>query len=316
METDWLEDFLCLADTRSFSQAARERQLSQPAFSRRIQSLESWIGVALIDRESNPPSLTSAGRAFRGFAEGLVRQVYQARSLMLGQKEAPDREIHFAVAFTLSLTFFPDWAASLRGALREATVRLGEMNTMDGSTALARGDVDYLVCYHHPKIPVLLDLDRYPYIVLGKENIRPYSSCDTKGSPLYRLPGTPDHPVPFLSYATGTFFIHVVDMILLNSPQPYFLQNRFQSHMAEAIKEMMVSGHGLGWLPERCVARELKEGKIAVAGPDKWGTQLEIRIYRSSENRRPIVDKLWNLLSSQTLSDDKNKDTGGYTSIT
>lgn len=303
MEIEWLEDFLCLSDTRSFSQAAKERNLSQPAFSRRIQALEAWLGVSLIDRDSNPPTLTPAGRAFRGFAEGLVRQVYQARSLLLGKKEVPEREIHFAVAFTLSLTFFPDWATSIRTSLREATVRVSEMNTMDGSTALVGSDVDFLVCYHHPQIPVLLDLDRYPYILLDKEYIRPYSVCDKKGEPIYKLPGTPDQPVPFLSYATGTFFIHVVDMMLLNSPRPYYFENRFQSHMAEAIKEMVMAGHGLGWLPERCVARELQEKKIAVAGPDKWSTPLEIRVYRSSENRRPIVDKLWNnLLAKQVES--------------
>ena len=84
MEIEWIEDFLCLADTRSFSRAANQRHLSQSAFSRRIQALEEWVGVELIDRGSHPPSLTPAGRAFRGFSEGSVRELYQARALLQG----------------------------------------------------------------------------------------------------------------------------------------------------------------------------------------------------------------------------------------
>ena len=40
IETKWLYDFLTLEACRHFSQAAKERNLSQPAFSRRIKALE------------------------------------------------------------------------------------------------------------------------------------------------------------------------------------------------------------------------------------------------------------------------------------
>ena len=296
MEIDWIEDFLCLADARSFSRAASQRHSSQPAFSRRIQALESWLGAELIDRSSNPPMLTPVGRAFRGFAEGIVRQLYQARSLLQGKQQTSEREIQFAVAYTLSLTFFPDWFAELHKSFGDTTARVAEMNVMEGATALVAGDADFLVCYHHPQIPVLLDLDRYPYISLGKESMQPYSACGKDGAPLHSLPGRSDAPLPFLSYTAGTFFVHVVDMILLNSPQPYFLEHCYQSQMSEALKAMVVAGNGIAWLPEKCVSRELRDKKIAVAGSSKWSTQLEIRIFRSSENRRPVVDKLWDFL--------------------
>ena len=40
MDTKWLEDFVSLAETRSFSRSAQLRHVTQPAFSRRIQALE------------------------------------------------------------------------------------------------------------------------------------------------------------------------------------------------------------------------------------------------------------------------------------
>ncbi|MGH8376765.1 MAG: LysR family transcriptional regulator, partial [Pseudomonas sp.] len=45
LESKWLEDFSALAATRSFSQAAERRFVTQPAFSRRIRSLEAALGL-------------------------------------------------------------------------------------------------------------------------------------------------------------------------------------------------------------------------------------------------------------------------------
>ena len=62
METKWLEDFVSLAETHSFSRSAQLRHVTQPAFSRRIQSLEAWAGTDLVDRSSYPTRLTPAGQ--------------------------------------------------------------------------------------------------------------------------------------------------------------------------------------------------------------------------------------------------------------
>lgn len=64
IETKWLYDFLTLEACRHFSQAAKERNLSQPAFSRRIKALEAAIGVALFDRTTTPLQLTEEGGSF------------------------------------------------------------------------------------------------------------------------------------------------------------------------------------------------------------------------------------------------------------
>lgn len=90
MDTKWAEDFLCFADTRSFSRSATARHSSQSAFSRRIQSLEGWLGTELIDRSSVPPSLTPAGHVFRGYATNIVQQANLARVSLRGSRRTDD----------------------------------------------------------------------------------------------------------------------------------------------------------------------------------------------------------------------------------
>jgi dihydroorotase len=80
MDTKWLEDFVSLAETRSFSRSAHLRHVTQSAFSRRIQSLEAWAGADLIDRSAYPTRMTDAGQALYLQAIDILQSVQTARS--------------------------------------------------------------------------------------------------------------------------------------------------------------------------------------------------------------------------------------------
>ena len=73
MQLNWLEDFVDLAKTRSFSRSAENRCVTHPAFGRRIKALEEWVGVSLIERGRNPVVLTSAGLIFLDAAKNALQ---------------------------------------------------------------------------------------------------------------------------------------------------------------------------------------------------------------------------------------------------
>lgn len=62
MNTRDLEAFLAVVETGSIVAASARLHLTQPGVSRRIQSLEEQLGVALLDRQSKPLKPTAAGR--------------------------------------------------------------------------------------------------------------------------------------------------------------------------------------------------------------------------------------------------------------
>ena len=59
MDLDWLKDFLTLAEQKTFSRAADVRNVTQPAFSRRIRALEDWTGTPLFVRGAQGTTLTT-----------------------------------------------------------------------------------------------------------------------------------------------------------------------------------------------------------------------------------------------------------------
>lgn len=79
MEHGWLQDFIALIETGSFSEAAKRRNSSQSAFSRRIQALESWLGARVVDRATQPVTVTPAGMAFFSRAKELLALADDAR---------------------------------------------------------------------------------------------------------------------------------------------------------------------------------------------------------------------------------------------
>lgn len=72
MDTANLEAFLAVAGMRSFSRAAEQLHLTQPAISKRIASLEQQLNVRLFDRIGKHVHLTEAGAALKPRAELII----------------------------------------------------------------------------------------------------------------------------------------------------------------------------------------------------------------------------------------------------
>lgn len=296
MQIRWIEDFLTLTDVRTFSRAAQRRNVSQPAFSRHIQALEDWLGVQLIDRRVQGVQLTPAGRIFRSFAADLLQRTYDMRTVLMGQTPGSEDVVRFSVAHSLAVTFFPQWLSGLNDLLGIVVARVNAVNVAEGARALVEGATDLLIVYHHPHLPVLLDPNRFPHVRLATEQIRPFTAMRDNGRPKYRLPGRPEAAIPFLSYSAGAYLGQVVETILLNASERCYLTRSFDTHMAEALKAMVIEGHGVGWLPEGCVSREVAEGRVVAAGPPRWSCALEIRLHRDIERPGPAVGAIWTLL--------------------
>lgn len=70
--------FQSVADSLSFSKAAKECFVSQTAISRQIRQLEQEMDLRLFDRDTTHVTLTSAGRYFFQQAQQITAQLRQA----------------------------------------------------------------------------------------------------------------------------------------------------------------------------------------------------------------------------------------------
>lgn len=295
MELKWLEDFIALANTFSFSRAAETRHVTQSAFSRRIKQLELWLGATLVNRATFPAELTREGRTFLPVAEEAVRQFYATRRA-LQPAQAGHAPLRFSALHTLTVTFFPQW-------LKEIDAEIGDIRSLlspdrggfeDNIATLTEGEVDFFLTYAHPSVPILVERDRFPSIALGTERLIPVSQ-PLEAFVLDRAvaDGT---ALPYLSYGDFSFFGAALAHKFASGPA-FERRVVHENTMSIGLKAMVEAGWGMAWLPESLVSDEIARGTLVLASRDPfWDLTAEIRIYRHDAPLAPHAERFWNHL--------------------
>lgn len=296
MDFKLIEDFLSLARTKSFSRSAEERHITQSGFSRRIKALENWLGTSLVDRSTYPTTLTPDGEIFCETAGETLHAIYQLREDFQNRKREEDYILTVSAVHTLALTFYPKWLKTFEGSLGPISTRLFADNMHDCVEALVSGDRDFLFCYWHPGVSVRLDADRFEFIDIGTDRLIPVSSPDENGKPTFCLPGNAKSPIPHLVYASDAFLGKTVGYLLQSAPEPCFLSTHYENSLAEALKMAALEGHGLAWLPESAIARELDAGLLVRCDRPEWVIELKVRVYRPRSSIRPKANEVWKAL--------------------
>jgi DNA-binding transcriptional LysR family regulator len=296
MQIKWIDDLLAVAQVKNFSRAAELRCVTQSALSRRIRSLEEWVGVELVDRGTYPVQLTRAGRTFCDQSREALDMLMELRSTLRSGDRMPGKSIQVVAGHSLSMTFLPKWLMHFQRLNGYFNARVVAANIHDAAIALSEGGCDLMIGYHHPQAPVLFDAERFVSMPLGVDVFIPVSAPDAQGAPLFALPGKASAPIPYLAYTATTFLGRVVDVILKAPQAPHFLNRCYEADMAMLLMKMAKEGYGITWLPESAVTDELARGELVRAGGVQWSAELEIRAYRSACNDNPTMQQLWKSL--------------------
>ncbi len=292
MEVKWLEDFVALATTLNFSRAAEERHVTQSAFSRRIRQLEAWLGTTLVDRATYPSRLTDAGDRFLPVATAMLQQIYDVRKSFQAEEVAAARQVTLTSLHTLSFTFLPAWLSALNRRIGPLTSQVvpDSGSLEENVISLVDGRSDFLLTYQHPVVPMLLDPQEFEYRQLGSETILPVSAPARDGTPLHVI-AEGFHSV---AYQKVSFFGQLVSGALAERlPE----ENRVHvGSMSVGLKAMAAAGWGVVWVPESLVRDEIAAGTLVETGGGQWRIDVAIRLYRARQNRRPIIDRIWDNL--------------------
>ena len=295
MQLRWLEDFVELARTRSFTRAAENRFVTHPAFGRRIHALEEWVGVELVMR-SKPLPLTPAGAMFLDAATNALEALHGAREHLQGKAPALENNVRVATGRTLASTFFPGWYENAVSRFGVFTTSVTTGNAEEGILRLLAGEVDLLIAYSSPHTRLMIDHDRFDFLNVGREVMVPVSSLDSRGRALYKLPAGTE-PIPWLSFARALALRTVLARHLADLPAPPLLQPVYQADSYEAILAMAKRGAGLAWLPKRLVKNDVERGELAIVGNATWCVGFDIVLNRLHNRSHPVLDTLWTALA-------------------
>jgi LysR family transcriptional regulator, nitrogen assimilation regulatory protein len=142
-----LEVFVCVAELGSFTRAAAQLRVAQPALSRQVRQLETELRRTLLLRNGRGVTVTEHGQVLLDHARGILHQVQRAREDLAGNK-TPAGQVVVGMPPTLSrlcaieLTkhFCSQWPAARLGVIEGYSASLQE--------ALVQGRLDVALLYN------------------------------------------------------------------------------------------------------------------------------------------------------------------------
>lgn len=294
MRLDWLEDILAIAQTGSFSGAAERRNLTQSAFSRRIQQIEDHIGVALFDRSRKPVQLRPTTLAQGAQIEQITAALRQlVTDLRRGDRVASNR-IVIASQHSLTSSLAPRIIQDIQDRGEEVYVRLRSGNLDECHALLLSRQADLAIVYTARDMGDQLSGDYLEVLDIGPDRLIPVLRPDLAKA---HLDGRDLHEIPYVAYPPDVFFgtIMAERILPLISARSAALP-RAETALTMAALELAASGVGVAWVPQSLARLALpRVSDLSAALPS---CELTVRALRLRGQRSRAETVTWDHLAA------------------
>jgi DNA-binding transcriptional LysR family regulator len=238
----------------SYSRAAEELHLTQPAVSMQIKQLEESVGVPLFEQLGKKIYLTEVGKEFRHYGDNILQQLIDAES-MFAELKGMSGKLDICVASTAS-HFTPLLLAEFCRRHVKARVRLNVTNREILLQRLAGNEMDMAIMGRPPEG---LDLDATPFMENRLVIIAPINH-----------PLACEQNIPLSRLAEETFLIREqgsgtrIAMERFFADQHIKLTTGIEMSTNEAIKHAVQAGMGLGILSLHTLQLELEMKRLSI----------------------------------------------------
>lgn len=242
MDIELARTFLKIADSGSFVAAARALHLTQAAVSRRMRSLEEYLGRPLFIRNRSGAALTPAGRRFLRYAANMVQTLEQARH-EVGVARSFSGSLAVGGRFGLWDGLMLAWLRQMREQRPDLQIR-SQIGFEEGlMQALMDGGLDIAVMYTPQNRPAL-EVERF----LEEELVLVTRSASQRSAPESEGYVHVDWGPEFLSRLIGT-------LPALSTP-------RITVGISWLGLQLILTGGGSGYFPRRLVSGLIENGQL------------------------------------------------------
>ncbi|HEX5133326.1 MAG TPA: LysR family transcriptional regulator [Candidatus Krumholzibacteria bacterium] len=265
----------------SFTAAARDLLVSQSALSVQVQALETSLGGALFDRRRNGVVLTDSGQRAYEVAERIFSDVDR----LVADFQITDRLVSAAVTVgtvnSLGIYVLPEILTAFREKSPGVRIRLDFQESERVMDQLYQGKTDLALVPWERAYP---DLTALPM---------------TRNKMFLVAP--PDHPLvaldqpkprdlegyPFVGYHEGMHIRAMIDALFRRMSLK--IEYSVESSNAATIKQMVMAGMGLAFLPETAVATDIRRGVLARLDIPPLVMSQDVTLYHRKNRTLPRV---------------------------
>lgn len=250
-----LKVFAAVARNLSFTRAAEELCLTQPAVSMQVKQLENQLDVALFEQLGKKIYLTDAGREVFQYSRAVTQLLDELETVLENMKGVGGGRLRISVAGTANY-FVPALLGTFHRRFPEVAVSLDVVNREELLHQLSENEVD-LVIMGQP--PGDVDLEAAPFMDNPLVVVAP---------PDHPLAG--EHDIPLKRLEAETFLVRESGSGTRIAMERFFREHEvaittgMEVGSNEAIKQSVQAGLGLGLLSRDTLEMELELGRLVI----------------------------------------------------
>ncbi|WP_040053741.1 LysR family transcriptional regulator [Caballeronia concitans] len=275
-----LKIFETVARRLSFSRAAEELYLTQPAVSTQVKQLEEHAGLPLFEQLGKRIYLTPAGNEMLHYSRAILEQFREADDAMARLKGISGGTLNVAV-ISAGDYFFPRLLAAFTKRNTDVRLNLAVHNREELLHQLTDNLTDLAVMVRPPRDmdTVNVSFAPHPYVIVAP----------------------PDHPLvgrknlPLEALADEPFIVRERGSDTWNSMEEGFAGRLANLNVAmeitstETIKQAVIAGMGVSFLSAHTISMELQVGKLAVLDIEGFPVMLNWFVVHRNNKRLPPV---------------------------
>ena len=250
-----LRVFEAVARQLSFSRAAAELHLTQPAVSMQVKQLEAQAGLALFERLGKKVFLTEAGAELHQHSRVVAQQLRDAEEALAARRGLSQGRLVITMVSTAKYLVPPLLARFLKQH-PGVTVKLSANNREVVLKQLADNEVDLAIMGRLPQgmEAVAEPFARHPHVIIAAPN---HPLAKQRRIPLARLAKE-----TFLIREPGSGTRGLLERLFAEHRLPLNVSMEMASN--ETIKQAVQAGMGISLLSLHTIGLELKTRRLAV----------------------------------------------------
>ncbi|NJM13147.1 MAG: LysR family transcriptional regulator [Synechococcaceae cyanobacterium SM1_2_3] len=256
MDIASLQAFVIVADSGSFSVAANQLHLTQPAISKRIAALESELNARLFDRLGRAVRLTEAGTVLLPRARRILSEVEDSRRALRNLAGTVAGPLIIATSHHIGLHRLPPVLRIFTTQYPQVRLDMRFMDSEIACAAVLRGEVELAIITLPPRVEAPLEAQPLwldPLIAVAAYS-HPLAALNPVAPQLLA-----DYPAILPDEKTFTRRM-IEDGLAELGVKPLVA---FATNYLETIKMMVIVGLGWSVLPRTLLDGELAELRIA-----------------------------------------------------
>lgn len=293
MNQESLEDLLALIELRNITLAAERRNISQPAYSRRLKAIEVKYEIDLVDRSGRPAVPTQTLRMMQEEIEFALISLKRVRNSFARNVET-ETTISIAAVHSISSGALPSALSKIGDQHAQHHFLIHSANQDICFQQLMTEEVSLMLAYETPTKRLQAPAGLVKKMLVTKDRLVPVCTPALAKEIKNIVPG--EGLIPLIAYPSHIFLGEVLYQDILVHTKHVF-SKKLIAGMSNVCLASAEAGLGVAWLPRSVIKNKIRDKHLEnIESLGFLGLDLEISMLQLQTKNMQRLNPIWTKL--------------------